>query len=151
MAEVPLVVVDIQRGGPSAGLPDRRGVDRHYCFGGHATRVVLARPVEDCFYTARRQDIARRYGNTALLVTRPSRPGSRRSMSRSWRRFRSDARLANPTHKPYDLETESGEPASCAGDADRGRPIPGGDRSGRDEWGIPARRRTCTRAWPAPQ
>jgi 2-oxoglutarate ferredoxin oxidoreductase subunit alpha len=57
MAEVPLVVIDVQRGGPSTGLPTN--VEQSdlsiACFGGHGDcpRVVLAAAnVEDCFYTA---------------------------------------------------------------------------------------------------
>ena len=57
MAEVPLIIVDIQRGGPSTGMPTNvEQSDLNIaCFGGHgdAPRVVLAPSnVEDCFYTA---------------------------------------------------------------------------------------------------
>lgn len=57
MAEVPLVVIDVQRGGPSTGLPTNvEQSDLNIaCFGGHGDcpRVVLAAAnVEDCFYTA---------------------------------------------------------------------------------------------------
>src|SRR5262249_54070251 len=57
MAEVPLVIVDIQRGGPSSGMPTNvEQSDLNIaCFGGHgdSPRVVLAPAnVEDCFYTA---------------------------------------------------------------------------------------------------
>src|SRR5678815_6018644 len=57
MAEVPLIVINVQRGGPSTGLPT--SVEQSdlnlACFGSHgdAPRVVLAPAnVEDCFYTA---------------------------------------------------------------------------------------------------
>src|SRR3989475_1491426 len=57
MAEVPLIICDIQRGGPSTGMPTN--VEQSdlniVCFGGHgdSPRVVLAPAnVEDCFYTA---------------------------------------------------------------------------------------------------
>jgi 2-oxoglutarate ferredoxin oxidoreductase subunit alpha len=57
MAEVPLVVIDVQRGGPSTGLPTNvEQSDLNIAlYGGHgdAPRVVLAPAnVEDCFYTA---------------------------------------------------------------------------------------------------
>jgi 2-oxoglutarate ferredoxin oxidoreductase subunit alpha len=57
MAEVPLVIVDVQRGGPSTGLPTNvEQSDLNIAvFGGHGDcpRVVLAPAnVEDCFYTA---------------------------------------------------------------------------------------------------
>jgi 2-oxoglutarate ferredoxin oxidoreductase subunit alpha len=57
MAEIPLVIVDVQRGGPSTGLPTNvEQADLNIAvFGGHGDcpRVVLAPAnVEDCFYTA---------------------------------------------------------------------------------------------------
>jgi 2-oxoglutarate ferredoxin oxidoreductase subunit alpha len=57
MAEVPLVICDVQRGGPSTGLPTNvEQSDLNIaCFGSHgdAPRVVLApADVKDCFYTA---------------------------------------------------------------------------------------------------
>jgi 2-oxoglutarate ferredoxin oxidoreductase subunit alpha len=67
MAEVPLVVIDVQRGGPSTGMPTNvEQSDLHIaCFGSHgdAPRVVLApADVEDCFYTAiEAVNIARKY------------------------------------------------------------------------------------------
>jgi 2-oxoglutarate ferredoxin oxidoreductase subunit alpha len=57
MAELPLIVVNIQRGGPSTGLPT--SVEQSdllqaiYGSHGDAPRIVLApKNVEDCFYTA---------------------------------------------------------------------------------------------------
>jgi 2-oxoglutarate ferredoxin oxidoreductase subunit alpha len=57
MAEVPLVVVNSMRGGPSTGLPTKmEQADLNIAlYGGHgeAPRIVLAaRSVEDCFYQA---------------------------------------------------------------------------------------------------
>jgi len=57
MAEIPLVVIDVQRGGPSTGMPtDVEQSDLNIAlYGGHgdSPRVVLAASdVEDCFYTA---------------------------------------------------------------------------------------------------
>jgi 2-oxoglutarate ferredoxin oxidoreductase subunit alpha len=54
-AEIPCVVIDVQRGGPSTGLPTRteQGDLFAAAFGGHgqACRVVLAvSDLEDCFY-----------------------------------------------------------------------------------------------------
>lgn len=58
MAEIPLVVVNIQRGGPSTGLPTNVEqsdlMQAIYGSHGDCPRVVLAaQNVEDCFYTAR--------------------------------------------------------------------------------------------------
>jgi len=75
MAEVPLVIVDVQRGGPSTGLPTQ--VEQSdlliACFGSHgdAPRVVLApADVEDCFYTAiEAVNLARRYSVPVILLS----------------------------------------------------------------------------------
>jgi 2-oxoglutarate ferredoxin oxidoreductase subunit alpha len=55
MAELPCVVADIQRAGPSTGMPTRHEQGDLYmaCVGGHgeAPRIVIApTSVEDCFY-----------------------------------------------------------------------------------------------------
>lgn len=75
MAEVPIVVVDVQRGGPSTGLPTQvEQSDLNLaCFGGHgdAPRVVVAATdVEDCFYTAiEAVNIARQYSTPVIVLT----------------------------------------------------------------------------------
>jgi 2-oxoglutarate/2-oxoacid ferredoxin oxidoreductase subunit alpha len=75
MAEVPLVVIDVQRGGPSTGMPT--SVEQSdlnlACFGSHgdAPRVVLApTDVEDCFYTAiEAVNIARKYNVPVFILS----------------------------------------------------------------------------------
>src|SRR5215467_11503808 len=73
MAEVPLVICDIQRGGPSTGMPTNvEQSDLNIaCFGGHgdSPRVVLAPAnVEDCFYIAiEAVNIARKYKVPVLI------------------------------------------------------------------------------------
>jgi 2-oxoglutarate ferredoxin oxidoreductase subunit alpha len=75
MAEVPLVVVNIQRGGPSTGLPTQvEQSDLNLaCFGSHgdAPRVVLAPAnVEDCFYLAiEAVNIARKYNVPVFVLS----------------------------------------------------------------------------------
>ena len=75
MAEVPLIVCDIQRGGPSTGMPTNvEQSDLNIaCFGGHgdSPRVVLAPAnVEDCFYTAiEAVNIARKYNVPVLILS----------------------------------------------------------------------------------
>ena len=75
MAEMPLIVVNVQRGGPSTGLPTSveqsdllQGI-----FGSHGDtpRVVLApKNVEDCFYIALEAGrIARQYSTPVLILT----------------------------------------------------------------------------------
>lgn len=75
MAEMPVVIIDVQRGGPSTGMPT--SVEQSdlniACFGGHgdSPRVVLApASVEDCFYTAiEAVNIARKYSTPVILLT----------------------------------------------------------------------------------
>ncbi len=75
MAEVPLIIVNVQRGGPSTGLPTNVEQSDLYqaCFGSHgdAPRVVLApTDVEDCFYTAiEAVNIARKYSVPVFVLS----------------------------------------------------------------------------------
>src|SRR5215469_8143846 len=75
MAEMPLVIVDVQRGGPSTGMPTNvEQSDLNIaCFGGHgdSPRVVIAPAnVEDCFYTAiEAVNIARQYSTPVVILT----------------------------------------------------------------------------------
>lgn len=75
MAEVPLVVVNVQRGGPSTGMPTQvEQSDLNLAiFGSHgdAPRVVLAPAnVEDCFYTAiEAVEIARAYNVPVFVLS----------------------------------------------------------------------------------
>ena len=75
MAEMPLVIVDVQRGGPSTGMPTSvEQSDLNIAvFGGHgdSPRVVLApSSVEGCFYTAiEAVNIARKYSTPVVLLT----------------------------------------------------------------------------------
>jgi 2-oxoglutarate ferredoxin oxidoreductase subunit alpha len=75
MAEMPLVVVDVQRGGPSTGMPTNiEQSDLNIAVnGGHgdSPRVVIAPAnVEDCFYTAiEAVNIARKYSVPVVLLT----------------------------------------------------------------------------------
>lgn len=75
MAEVPVVIVDAQRGGPSTGLPtktEQSDLD-HALYGGHGDvpRIVIAPGnVEDCLYqTVRAFNLAERYQLPVLLLT----------------------------------------------------------------------------------
>jgi 2-oxoglutarate ferredoxin oxidoreductase subunit alpha len=75
MAEVPLVICDVQRGGPSTGMPTNvEQSDLNLaCYGGHgdSPRVVLApSSVEDCFYTAiEAVNIARKYSVPVFILS----------------------------------------------------------------------------------
>jgi 2-oxoglutarate ferredoxin oxidoreductase subunit alpha len=75
MAEMPLVIIDVQRGGPSTGMPtNQEQSDLNIaCFGGHgdSPRVVLApSSVEDCFYTAiEAVNIARKFSTPVFILS----------------------------------------------------------------------------------
>lgn len=75
MAEMPLVVIDVQRGGPSTGMPTNvEQSDLNIAvFGGHgdSPRVVIApASVEDCFYTAiEAVNIARKYSVPVMVIS----------------------------------------------------------------------------------
>jgi 2-oxoglutarate ferredoxin oxidoreductase subunit alpha len=75
MAEMPLIIINVQRGGPSTGLPTN--VEQSDLFqaiyGGHgdSPRVVLAAAtVEDCFYIAiEAARIARKYSTPVFILS----------------------------------------------------------------------------------
>lgn len=124
MAEVPIVIVNIQRGGPSTGLPTN--VEQsdllQACYGTHgdAPRVVLApADVEDCFYTAiEAVNIARKYSVPVLLLSdqsiatrieafpEPDLPKICQDLSPDL--------TPVAEHKPYDLNAPDGIPHHIA-------------------------------------
>ncbi len=75
MAEIPLIVVNVQRGGPSTGMPTNVEqsdlMQAIYGSHGDTPRVVLApKNVEDCFYIAiEAVRIARDYSTPVLILT----------------------------------------------------------------------------------
>jgi 2-oxoglutarate ferredoxin oxidoreductase subunit alpha len=75
MAEIPVIICNIQRGGPSTGMPTNvEQSDLHQAiYGGHgdSPRVVLAaKTVEDCFYIAiEAARIARKYSTPVLVLS----------------------------------------------------------------------------------
>ena len=75
MAEIPVVIVDAQRGGPSTGLPTKTEQSDlyHSLYAGHGDipRIVLAPGnVEDCFYqTVRAFNLSERYQLHVILLT----------------------------------------------------------------------------------
>ncbi len=75
MAEMPLIVINVQRGGPSTGMPTNVEqsdlMQAIYGSHGDTPRVVLApKNVEDCFYIAlEAARIAREYSTPVLVLT----------------------------------------------------------------------------------
>ena len=119
MAEIPLVVVNVQRGGPSTGQPTKaeQGDLLTAVFGSHgdAPKVVLAAAtIEDCFYsiiTARR--IAEMFNMVVVVLSDANLATSQTPFPRP--RF-SDAWVAPPLDqspvpagaKPYDWDQVTG-------------------------------------------
>jgi len=75
MAEIPLVIVDAQRGGPSTGLPTKMEQSdlNLACYGVHgdAPRIVLAPgDVEEClYYMVHAFNLAEKYQVPVLYLT----------------------------------------------------------------------------------
>ncbi|MCL5098800.1 MAG: 2-oxoacid:acceptor oxidoreductase subunit alpha, partial [Candidatus Omnitrophica bacterium] len=120
MAEIPLVIIDVQRGGPSTGLPTH--VEQSdlniavYGSHGDAPRVVIAPAnVKDAFYTAiEAVSIARKYSVPVIIL-------SDQSIATRIEAFPepdlekicqdiSPSLSDVPDHKSYDLSTPGGVP-----------------------------------------
>ncbi|MDE3112939.1 MAG: 2-oxoacid:acceptor oxidoreductase subunit alpha [Chloroflexota bacterium] len=95
MAEIPLVVVDVQRGGPSTGLPTKaeQGDLLPAMFGAHgdAPKVVIAPSgIEDCFYTMiTARKIAETFNTVVVVLSDASlataqQPFRRPAFSEDW-------------------------------------------------------------------
>ena len=75
MAEIPLIVINVQRGGPSTGLPTNVEqsdlMQAIYGSHGDTPRIVLApSTVEDCFYIALEAGkLARKYSTPVIILT----------------------------------------------------------------------------------
>lgn len=75
MAELPLIIVNVQRGGPSTGLPTsvEQSDLMQAIYGSHgdSPRIVIApRNVEDCFYVAVEAcELAKKYSCPVIILT----------------------------------------------------------------------------------
>lgn len=119
MAEIPLVVVNVQRGGPSTGQPTKteQGDLMTAIFGSHgdAPKVVMApATIEDCFYsmiTARR--IAETFNMVVVVLTdaglaTSQQPYPRPEFSEKWLAPPIDQSPVPPGAKPYDWDPRTG-------------------------------------------
>jgi 2-oxoglutarate/2-oxoacid ferredoxin oxidoreductase subunit alpha len=119
MAEIPLVVIDVQRGGPSTGQPTKveQGDLLTACFGSHgdAPKVVIApSSIEDCFYsiiTARK--IAETFNMVVVVLSDASlataqQPFPRPQFSEDWLAPPIDQSAVPEDAKPYDWDAVSG-------------------------------------------
>jgi 2-oxoglutarate/2-oxoacid ferredoxin oxidoreductase subunit alpha len=119
MGEIPLVIINVMRGGPSTGQPTKveQGDLMTTIFGSHgdAPKVVIApATIEDCFYsviTARK--IAETFNMVVVILSDASLGTSQQAFPRP--QF-SEAWLAPPIdqseipegHKPYDWNEKTG-------------------------------------------
>jgi 2-oxoglutarate ferredoxin oxidoreductase subunit alpha len=114
MAELPLIICNIQRGGPSTGLPTNvEQSDLHQAiFGSHgdSPRVVLApATVEDCFYIAiEAARIARKYSTPVFILSDTSLATRIEAFDEpDLPKLMVDPKLdltPRPTHKPYPID-----------------------------------------------
>ncbi len=119
MAEIPLVVVNVQRGGPSTGQPTKteQGDLMAAIFGSHgdAPKVVMAADtIEDCFYSViAARKIAETFNMVVVVLTDAGLASSQQPFPRP--KFRPDW-LAPPVDqsaipagmKPYDWDPVTG-------------------------------------------
>jgi 2-oxoglutarate ferredoxin oxidoreductase subunit alpha len=118
MAEMPLIIINVQRGGPSTGMPTNiEQSDLNIGMnGGHgdSPRVVVAPAnVEDCFYMAiEAVNIARKY-NTPVFFLSDQGIATRieafaePNLEKVCQDITPDFTPV-PTHKPYDLSAKDG-------------------------------------------
>ena len=119
MCEIPLVVVNVQRGGPSTGQPTKaeQGDLLAACFGSHgdAPKVVMAvSSVEDCFYsiiTARK--IAETFNMVVVVLSDANlatsqQPFPRPQFSEAWLAPPLDQSPVPEGAKPYDWDAVTG-------------------------------------------
>ncbi|HET9580699.1 MAG TPA: 2-oxoacid:acceptor oxidoreductase subunit alpha [Usitatibacter sp.] len=119
MAEIPLVVINVQRGGPSTGLPTKaeQGDLMTAIFGSHgdAPKVVMAAStIEDCFHsviTARR--IAETFSMVVVVLTDANlatsqQPFPRPKFDPAWLASPADLNAVPEGLRPYEWEKTSG-------------------------------------------
>ena len=119
MGEIPLVVVNVQRGGPSTGQPTKmeQGDLLATCFGSHgdAPKVVIAASdIEECFYsiiTARK--IAESFNMVVVVLSDANlataqQPFPRPQFSDSWLAPPIDQSAIPEGSKPYDWDERTG-------------------------------------------
>ena len=119
MSEIPLVVVNVQRGGPSTGQPTKaeQGDLMSAIFGSHgdAPKVVMAAStIEDCFYsviTARR--IAETFNMVVVVLTDANlatsqQPFPRPQFDPAWMAPPADQGAVPEGLKPYDWDAATG-------------------------------------------
>jgi 2-oxoglutarate ferredoxin oxidoreductase subunit alpha len=147
MAEIPCVIVDAQRGGPSTGLPTKTEQSdlEHALYGGHgeSPRVVIAPvSVEDCFWaTVDAFNYSERFQVPVIVLTDQGLatrleviPRPDESAVEQWERTTS-AGVAPGAYKRYELTDDGISPMGIPGE-DGGQYVATG--ISHDELGHPA-------------
>ncbi len=127
MSEIPLVIVDVQRGGPSTGLPTKveQGDLLAALYGepGDAPKIVIApATIEECFhYVIMARKLAESFRGPVIMLTDANlatgvQPYPRPELSEEWLAAPVDQSPWDPEIPPYDWDQESGLSQ---------RPIPG--------------------------
>ena len=119
MAEIPLVVVNVQRGGPSTGQPTKaeQGDLMTTIYGSHgdAPKIVMApATIEECFYsmiTARK--LAESFNTVVVVLTDATlatsqQPFKRPEFNEAWMAPPIDQSAVPPGAKPYDWDATTG-------------------------------------------
>ncbi len=119
MTETPLVIIDVQRGGPSTGLPTK--VEQSdllaalFAEPGDAPRVVLApATIEECFHsviTARQ--IAETFRAVVIILSDANlstgvQPFPRPQLKKEWLAPELDLTPVNEGHRPYEWDARMG-------------------------------------------
>ncbi len=119
MAEIPLVVVNVQRGGPSTGQPTKAEQSDllSACFGSHgdAPKVVMAASgIEDCFYSViAARKIAETFNTVVVVLSDASlataqQPFPRPKFSEDWLAPPIDQTPVPQGASPYDWDPVTG-------------------------------------------
>jgi 2-oxoglutarate ferredoxin oxidoreductase subunit alpha len=119
MAEIPLVVVNVQRGGPSTGLPTKaeQGDLLFSCFGGHGDTpkvVMAAADIEDCFHSMiAARKIAETFNTVVVVLTDANlasaqQPFPRPRFKEEWLAPPVDQNVIPEGGKPYDWDATTG-------------------------------------------
>jgi 2-oxoglutarate ferredoxin oxidoreductase subunit alpha len=132
MCEIPVVIVDAQRGGPSTGLPTKTEQSdlNHALYAGHGDipRIVLAPGnVEDCFYqTIRAFNLSERYQLPVILLTDQSLAQLTEGMKipdlealRILKREGAEATGSGEGFRRYSITHDGISPMSLPGEANR--------------------------------
>lgn len=147
MAEIPLIVVNVQRGGPSTGLPT--SVEQSdllqaiYGSHGDCPRIVLApQDVEDCFYIALEAGrLARKYSCPVIILSDQALSSRIEAfhepdLDKHWVESDLDLSVRGEDFKPYPLDKITRHAPPGAKVASGKYPIVTGLEH--DEWGHPS-------------